>query len=265
MIIVALRGSVILADWVINLNHGLENTVEGVSWFPLTPELLANPTQSALGDNLGSAETQPLTRIHPGLHVVAETMESRLRPRLIELLAAEPATQTVLFTGHSAGGAVAQFLYRSALSDDLGGRCYPSLLWLYELKVFLVNIKVDCITFGAPPIANPPIDPRANSLFISVINEGDPVPLIEPDYAYTLLKAYVSAPPTNYPRLPIPPRMFALSGTCVVLRASSRLNPKQKDIIAYIAKNEHFAEVLFGNFVMHKMSKYLERVSKIAG
>lgn len=68
-----------------------------------------------------SVETELLPRIHPGLHAVAENMERRLRPRLLEALAAEPQTQTVLFTGHSAGGAVAQFLYGSTLGDSFGG------------------------------------------------------------------------------------------------------------------------------------------------
>lgn len=131
-------------------------------------------------------------------------------------------------------------------------------------EIFTENITVDCITFGAPPIAKPPIPQRDNSLFISVINEGDPVPLIEPGYAYTLLKAYVAAKPPQHTHVPIPPRMFALSGTCIVLRDDRRLDAGQSDISAYEAENEHFSQVLFGNFVMHDRARYLSRVSAIA-
>lgn len=104
-------------------------------------------------------------------------------------------------TGHSAGGAVATLLYAHMLCEDLRS----------ELVILTGCFKrIHCITFGTPPISllplQKPSEPRLKkSLFLSFINEGDPVPRADKAYIRSLLDLYASPKP---PMPPPPPATF---------------------------------------------------------
>lgn len=62
--------------------------------------------------------------------------------------------------------------------------------------------RIHCLTFGAPPVSllplsKPPKVPRLKkSLFLSFVNEGDPVPRADKAYIRSLLDLYTSPAPS---------------------------------------------------------------------
>ena len=62
--------------------------------------------------------------------------------------------------------------------------------------------RIHCLTFGAPPISLLPLskpqrERHEKSLFLSFINEGDPVPRADKAYVRSLLDLYTSSSPPN--------------------------------------------------------------------
>ena len=155
-IVFAIRGSQTFMDWAVNLNSA-----------PVSP-----------GDFLDD----PGNLCHHGFLSVARKMIKPVAARLRSLLEEDPSRSTcsLLMTGHSAGGAVASLLYAHMLALDVQS----------ELNLLTGCFKrIHCLTFGSPPISllplgKPPILRHKKSLFMSFINEGDPVPRAD--------KAYVS-------------------------------------------------------------------------
>ena len=113
--------------------------------------------------------------------------------RLRSLLEEDPARSScsLLITGHSAGGAVANLLYAHMLAEKVKS----------ELNILTSCFKrVHCLTFGTPPISllpitKPPTLRYKKSLFLSFINEGDPVPRANKAYVRSLLDLYASPAP----------------------------------------------------------------------
>jgi Lipase (class 3) len=115
----------------------------------------------------------------------------------------------LLFTGHSAGGAVASILYAHMLATSTS----PSSLQSLSLKLSAIHL----ITFGAPPVTSPPIPSPSQLLacspselarggireknalnltaFYAIINEGDPIPRADEKYIDALLRVFVSLGP----------------------------------------------------------------------
>ena len=98
---------------------------------------------------------------------------------------------TLLFTGHSAGAATASLLYAQALSAA------PSRL-ATAAKDFT---DVHCILFGCPPVTVHPLqhhtredDRLTRSLFLSFLNEGDPIIKADPKYVLAKLRWPMSIP-----------------------------------------------------------------------
>ena len=114
--------------------------------------------------------------------------------RLRSLLEEDPSRSTcsLLITGHSAGGAVASLLYAHMLAEDVKS----------ELNILTGCFKrIHCLTFGAPPVSLLPLTkpsaPRLKkSLFLSFINEGDPVPRADKGYVRSLLELFASPSPS---------------------------------------------------------------------
>jgi hypothetical protein len=113
--------------------------------------------------------------------------------RLRSLLHENPSrsASSLLITGHSAGGAIASLLYAHMLSSTATS----------ELTLLAHRFKrIHCLTFGTPPVSllplTKPSGPRfAKSLFLSFINEGDPVPRADRAYIRSLLSLYASPAP----------------------------------------------------------------------
>ncbi|KAI9843625.1 MAG: hypothetical protein M1837_006207 [Sclerophora amabilis] len=166
-IVFAIRGTQTFMDWAVNLNSAP-----------------ASPT-GFLDD--------PGNLCHSGFLSVARKMVKPVASRLRHLLEEDPsrASCSLLITGHSAGGAVAGLLYAHMLAERVKS----------ELN-FLTGCfkRVHCITFGSPPVSLLPIQKPHHhrlrkSLFLSFINEGDPVPRADKAYVRSLLDLYTSPSP----------------------------------------------------------------------
>jgi hypothetical protein len=79
---------------------------------------------------------------------------------------------TLLLTGHSAGAAIASLLYAHVTTTEVSG--LARVVGMFEC--------LHCIVFGAPPISiaplqesRLPVSKPKHSLFLSLINEGDPI------------------------------------------------------------------------------------------
>ncbi|KAI9875101.1 MAG: hypothetical protein M1830_008874, partial [Pleopsidium flavum] len=190
-VVFAIRGSQTFMDWAVNLNSA-----------PTTP--------SGFLDDPGNL-------CHSGFLSVARKMVKPVAARLRSMLEEDPsrASCSLLITGHSAGGAVASLLYAHMLAVDVKS----------ELNILTGCFKrVHCITFGAPPISllplqKPPTRALRKSLFLSFINEGDPVPRADKAYVRSLLDLYASPSPgsscltTFIPSCPVAAKLSTLSST----------------------------------------------------
>lgn len=132
--------------------------------------------------------------------------------RLRQLLQEDPgrASYSLLITGHSAGGAVAALLYAHMLSASRAAQSeLNSLTGCFR--------RVHCVTFGAPPVSLLPLqkpEGRADlrkSLFLSFVNEGDPVARADKAYVRSLLELFATpAPAVSAAALAKPPSKMAL-------------------------------------------------------
>ncbi len=64
--------------------------------------------------------------------------------------------------------------------------------------------RIHCVTFGAPPVSLLPLTkPSAphlrKSLFLSFVNEGDPVTRADKAYVRSLLELFAAPPPSSHP------------------------------------------------------------------
>lgn len=126
-------------------------------------------------------------------------MVSPVARRLRQLLEEDPgrASYSLLITGHSAGGAVAALLYSHMLATSKAA--------MSELNTLTGCFKrIHCITFGTPPVSLIPLQKPAGSdshpqlkksLFLSFVNEGDPVARADKAYVRSLMELFASPAP----------------------------------------------------------------------
>ncbi|KAH8805663.1 Alpha/Beta hydrolase protein [Xylogone sp. PMI_703] len=173
-IIFAIRGTQSFMDWAVNLKSA-----------PASPQ--------GFLDDAGNL-------CHAGFLGVARKTIKPIAARLRHLLEENPSrsSYSLLITGHSAGGAVAALLYSHMLSTSPEAES--------ELNILTGCFRrVHCITFGAPPISLLPltkgerIHERRKWLFLSFVNEGDPVCRAEKKYVKSLLNLYITPVPTMSP------------------------------------------------------------------
>lgn len=187
-IVFAIRGTATFMDWTVNLNTA-----------PASPK-------GFLDD--------PGNFCHAGFLSVARSMVAPVAARLRRLLEEDPGRRSysLLLTGHSAGGAVAALLYSHMMGSGRNG----SSSELSQLAGCFR--RVHCVTFGAPPVSLLPLtapEPAADdggssstattgggngrkSLFLSFVNEGDPVARADKAYVKSLLELFAApAPPSS--------------------------------------------------------------------
>lgn len=115
--------------------------------------------------------------------------------RLRQLLKDKPGRKdsSLVITGHSAGGAVAALLYSHMYSSSKGAQS--------ELRKLAGAFKrIHCITFGSPPVsllplAKPDSLSLRKSVFMSFINEGDPVTRADKAYVKSLVELLAAPDP----------------------------------------------------------------------
>jgi hypothetical protein len=168
VIVLAIRGSSGLADWGVNFDHK-----------PISPV--------GFLDDEGNL-------CHSGFLSTARSMVRPVAKRLRCLVAAQQGRESysLLITGHSAGGAVAALLYThmlSALRSEL-----TALTPVFK--------RIHCITYGAPPLTLLPLQKPTDtgrdlkkSLFLSFVNEGDPVTRASIPYMRSLIDLYATPAP----------------------------------------------------------------------
>ncbi|PTU24585.1 hypothetical protein P175DRAFT_041651 [Aspergillus ochraceoroseus IBT 24754] len=212
------------------------------------------------GDGFINSETRSF-QVHGGFLACAKAMADKVSGAVSSVLSdaekEEPATEIqLLFTGHSAGGAVASLLYAHMMSKNSSP--------LTDLSSKFRSI--DCVVFGSPPVSKPGLDTYGteHSTFLSIINEGDPVPRIDKDYIETLLLLYISPMPAFPVHRDLPPMRLDTAGTILFLKdgqpgfCAVAEDDSQKGI-----KNV-LATTIFGNPRAHKMDIYLVKLGLVS-
>ena len=265
VVVFAIRGSQTLVDWAVNVRTA-----------PATPD-------SFLADagNL----------CHAGFLAVACRMVRPAAAHLRALLEDNPERKncSLVFTGHSAGGAVASLLYAHMTSRSVRSEL-TNLAGSFQ--------QVHCFTFGAPPVsllplAKPRTEQYRSSLFLAFVNEGDPVPRLDPDYFRSLLDLYTSPAPVTADALagpapkfklfrlgrPKPPRDYGLgaivewplptgalstAGRIVVVRRGPGALDSEADLRVLAVSDQQLRRVVYGDLMMHQMKLYASRVESLA-
>lgn len=272
IIVFAIRGSQTFLDWAVNLNSA-----------PASP-------QGFLDD--------PGNFCHSGFLSVARKMIAPVAARLRQLLIDNPnrRASSLLITGHSAGGAVAALLYSHMLSTSTASQSELNDLTRYFKRIH-------CITFGAPPISLLPLQKPdtfalRKSLFLSFVNEGDPVVRADKEYVKSLLDLYSRPAPNpgalkavkykaskstinlgqqqdlHLPTWRVPPSTLSNAGRIILLRAVSRVpaGRRRKESIemmddgvqARAVTDELLRGVIWGDPVCHMMKLYARRIEVLA-
>ncbi|MCJ1438410.1 hypothetical protein MMC27_007798 [Xylographa pallens] len=269
-VVFAIRGSQTFMDWAVNLKSAPSSPADFL-------------------DDAGNL-------CHFGFLSVARKMIQPVAARLRSLLEENPrrSTSSLILTGHSAGGAVASLLYAHMMADAVRS----------ELNGLSGCFKrIHCITFGSPPISLLPLSKSGNpryrkSLFLSFINEGDPVPRADRAYIRSLFDLYASPAPGSscissiLPSIPllqpkfrfrplrmklqkvsgdpiaprplwhIPPGSLSNAGRLVVLRAGA--SGREDDVAAVVTSDQQLRSVVYGDPMMHMMRVYAKRVEVLA-
>lgn len=267
-IVFAIRGSQAnIVDWAVNFRQA-----------PASPE-------NFLDD--------PGNMCHSGFLHVAHKMVKPVAARLRQLLEQDPSRAgcSLVITGHSAGGAVASLLYMHMLSESEACRSELTDLTDYFKRVH-------CITFGTPPVSMLPLQKPTNlrhkkSVFLSFINQGDPIVRADMDYLGSLMRLYAAAPPNTrsaanashsmlpkasrqkvrfaerskeivpLPKWKLPAGTLSNAGRLVVLREKSGKHQSQ-NIEAVITTDDQLRETIFGDLDMHWMKLYRSRIDELA-
>ena len=136
---------------------------------------------------------------HSGFLNSAEILEATISKRIKELAPAD--VKHVLFTGHSAGGAVASLLYLSYLSRRNAECTLVTLYLVMHVRMLISRLdgmfELSCITFGCPPVIRSPLPSQAQSshgktLVLNIINEFDVVTRADSNYILSLVNLYRS-------------------------------------------------------------------------
>ncbi|KAL4966072.1 lipase family protein [Aspergillus stella-maris] len=232
LLVVAIRGSTSKRrDWTINFDD-----------------------EGAGTEGTGFIDTNDCTyQVHGGFLECAKGMVEKIAEAISSILSKSDADGLkgdvqLLFSGHSAGGAVASLLAAHITSGNL------SVLGELSGKFPSIN----CIVFGSPPVSTPALGTsNGASTFLSIINEGDPVPRMDKAYIGTLLIIYVSPMPGSSDAKELPAMTLENAGRVLLLKdhvqglSSVVDDPDQKKVKGVLQTT------IFGNPRAHKMDMYL--------
>ncbi|KAK3669929.1 hypothetical protein LTR78_010180 [Recurvomyces mirabilis] len=223
---------------------------------------------------------------HAGFLEVARAMIGPVAAQLRSFIENEPswAGCSLLFTGHSAGGAVASLLYMHIMSKTLDSEL-TSLAGVFR--------RLHCVTFGAPPVSLlslqlPSRRQGRSNQFLAFANEGDLV--VRADWAYikSLSKLLASPAPNTCshkalrehvsrqtlkgdaaisskialpPRWPVPDASLSTAGRLVLLR--EKPTSRSGAVEAVQLTDEELRSVVFGDPAMHTMTLYKQRIDAL--
>jgi Lipase (class 3) len=169
----------------------------------------------------------------------------------------------IIFTGHSAGGAVASLLFTHFLSKLFSSYDY----------IFLQDAKLSCVTFGAPPIFTSDIQQLISGmptglvkigLCLSLINHGDPVPRSDNNYVHTILSVLDRSrviPGTMVGRITSEILQLYCIGSQVMFFVQnadqSVVDEPEDDLLAYQLGQTDLSSYIFANFFAHQMDEYI--------
>lgn len=238
-IVIAVRGTSSLKDWMTNMQYEPEQP----------GSFLPDQGNAIHSGFLGAARAM--------MPSVASHLQDMIRQQ--SLSQASPPSYTLVIAGHSAGGAIAALLYSHMLSASSSP--LSSLAGLFH--------RIHCITFGAPPLSLLPLTTHyQKSMFLSFVNEGDAVTRAEMPYMRSLLDLLAAPAPKRSRRWPIPENALCNAGKIVVLRQPGKRKDKMElveGVEAVLCKESNLRGVVFGNPLCHLMDVYEERVNKLAG
>jgi hypothetical protein len=223
---------------------------------------------------------------HAGFLQVAKAMINQIATKLLQLPALSESP-SLLFTGHSAGGAVAAMLYSHMLSTTV-----TSVLTSLACQFSSIN----CVTFGAPPLSLTPLPRREHGagVFLAFANEGDPVlRLSNAAYVKSLAKLMTTSPPSSVtsvappvkvvrhsrgtrvirqtlpaapptpweelPLWPTPPAPLTNAGDVILLR-----DRESGSAVASRVTPEELKDVIFADLAQHTVEMYMRRIKDVA-
>ncbi|KAL4868693.1 hypothetical protein BDV12DRAFT_197038 [Aspergillus spectabilis] len=131
-------------------------------------------------------------------------------------------------------------------------------------------ISINCITFGAPlvskPVSKPVLDTSGHpSTFLSIINEGDPVPRVDKDYIESLLTIYLSPMPNLGATCDLPPMLLEPAGTVLFLKDGVQGLCAVSDDVGQKEIKKVLETTILGNPRAHKMDMYLWKLGLVKG
>jgi hypothetical protein len=99
------------------------------------------------------------------------------------------------------------------------------------------------------------------ALFLSFINEGDPIALAQENYMQSLIRAWTQ--PVVSTEWDTPEPFYIPSGGQIVLRCETDERGDFNAVVPLRVDLPALRTIIFGDLVMHSMSIYQDRIQKI--
>jgi len=271
VLIVAVRAQGGIADRIVAANSALDDV----------DTTLINTSAFTPGVET-STNTQCQLRAHHGFLNAMRNALPRVVAELEEVIRASTSSSKVisriLFTGHSAGGAVANLFFAHFLT------CAHKYGFLKPDPDGVPQVPLSCITFGAPPILSQNITPGLKSClikssehnlqpteFLMFAIEGDPVIRLDIEYASFLLEicretfrtfrsSSRSVPPTLPQKNPKPLSLHHL-GDIILFRKKLPADGENW-IKMYAVEEKELGHMAFVNMRVHLMYQVMEVINK---
>ncbi|KAK0672344.1 Alpha/Beta hydrolase protein [Cercophora samala] len=261
-LVVSIRGTATMMDHMVNMN--------------------GKPKDASTIFQIQSKGELVNVQSHAGFLGCAQEMIPIITTDIREQLLADEKIRNVVFTGHSAGGAVASLVFLHFLFQQ-------------SPNPWMTNCKLSLISFGSPPVTSTGLTDickgRSNvGVLLSMVNEYDMVSRADGPYLQSLVDLYRSR--IGLPLLfsssaatadgdskawPLPLPTFQLLGDIVVLKlrfvdppsvlgddalsqASTLVMPT---LNAITVTPQEFAKLLFCDIATHRRKAYIERVEML--